>query len=778
MDRLIEPRGLPVPAALEPGQARPLGATPDVAGVNFAVFSEHAESIELCLFDDDGRRELRRYRLPARSGHVWHGRLAGAGPGLVYGYRAYGPYRPEHGQRFNPHKLLLDPYARQAVGHLAWCDDVFGYQPDHPDLDLSFSTTDDSRSVPKARVATPAPAAAAGRRPRIAPEDTVLYEVHVRGTTMRHPDVAPAQRGTYAGLASDPVIRHLHRLGATTLSLLPVHFHISERRLVAHDLSNYWGYNSLGYFCPHPAYASGAPGVSAEAEFRAMVDTLHRAGLEVVLDVVFNHTAETDELGPTLSLRGLDNRSYYRCRTDAPRYYDNFSGCGNTLNLAHPNVLQMVLDSLRYWAGPMGVDGFRFDLASCLARTSHGFDPLAPFLQAIAQDPLLGEVKLIAEPWDCAPDGHQMGRFPAGWLEWNDRYRDAVRGYWLAGNGQRDELARRLTASADCFGRPGRGPSASVNFVTAHDGFTLADLVSYRQRRNEANGEGNRDGSSNNLSCNCGVEGQSSDPDVLAQRRQLSRAVLATLILSQGTPMITAGDELGRTQQGNNNAYCQDNAISWVDWERADDELTGFVAELIRLRRTIGPFDPDRWVPEPVDVDARPRIDWFGPDGQPMQTADWHDRGGHALGCRIESAQRDAAAVLLMNAAEEPVRFTLPDGRWKVLIDSAAEPSGGAGAMDDGHRATYHLTARTVVLLQALSPGPSPTGVGEGREEAPLSHLPDEGEDGTPLSHLPVEGEDGTPLSHLPVEGEDGTPLSRLRERGGGEGRGDAQEPA
>jgi glycogen operon protein len=684
-----------LPAKLQHGHARRLGATPDPDGVNFAVFSEHAESIELCLFDASGAHELRRYRLPARSGHVWHGHLAGAGPGLVYGYRAHGPYQPAQGHRFNPNKLLLDPYARQTVGELTWCNEVLGYQPDHPEQDLSFSTTDSSRSVPKDRVAR-LPGPVDEPRPRVAPKDTVLYELHVRGYTMQHPDVAPAHRGTYAGLTGDAVIRHLQRLGVTTLSLLPVHLHVSERRLVAQRLSNYWGYNSLGNFCPHPGYASGAPGVTPQDEFRAMVRRLHQAGLEVVLDVVFNHTAESDELGPTLSLRGLDNLSYYRCKAESPRYYENFSGCGNTLNLAHPNVLQLVLDSLRYWAESMGVDGFRFDLATSLGRTSREFDPAAAFFQAVAQDPVLSHVKLIAEPWDCAPDGYQLGRFPVGWLEWNDRYRDAVRGYWLMRNGQRDELARRLTASADRFDARGRRPSASVNFVTAHDGFVLADLVSYRQRHNEANGEANLDGASQNLSCNCGVEGPSSDPDVLEQRRRLRRALLATLMFSQGTPMLTAGDELGRTQLGNNNAYCQDNPVSWIDWERADQELIGFVAELIGVRRELPPFDPDRWYPERTGPGAGPRIDWLAPDGRPMRTADWHDRAGHALGCRIESGH-GPAAMLLFNAAAQCVRFSLAGGPWRVLIDSSRPERASQAAPP--HQASYPLEGQTLALL-------------------------------------------------------------------------------
>jgi glycogen operon protein len=698
MERLDARRGWP--ASLQPGRARPLGATPDATGVNFAVFSEHAEAIELCLFDDEGAHELRRYRLPERSGHVWHGRLDGARPGLVYGYRAYGPYRPREGHRFNPNKLLLDPYARQTVGQLAWSDDVLGYSTQDPDLDLSFSPVDDSRSVPKGRVVEAAPLEEADPRPRIAPADTVLYEVHVRGATMQLDRVDAPLRGTYAGLASEPMVRHLQRLGVTTLSLLPVHLHVSERRLVARGLRNYWGYNTLAFFCPHPGYATQAAGVSPREEFRAMVRSLHRAGLEVVLDVVFNHTAESDELGPTLSLRGLDNLSYYHCRADAPRYYENFSGCGNTLNLQHPAVLQLVMDSLRYWAGPMGVDGFRFDLAAALGRGPRGFDPFAPLFQAIAQDPLLAEVKLIAEPWDVGPDGYQLGRFPAGWHEWNDRYRDAVRGFWLTRSGRRDELARRLTASADCFVARGRAPSASVNFVSAHDGFTLADLVSYRSRHNEANGESNHDGTSHNLSCNCGVEGPSDDPDVQAQRRRLSRALLATLMLSQGTPMLTAGDELGRSQRGNNNAYCQDNPVSWIDWQRPDQELIDFVAALSAARRAHGPFDPACWYAERA-AGTGPGIDWFGPDGRPMQTADWHDREQHALGCRIDDG-RGRACLLLLNASPASIPFALPEGRWRAVVDSSARRQAGPGEAREG---AFAVQGQTLVLM-TLTPGP------------------------------------------------------------------------
>ncbi len=683
-------------AALERGRPVPLGATPDADGVNFAVFSQHAEAVELCLFDAHGAQALARHRLPARSGHVWHGYLPGARPGCVYGFRAHGPYRPADGHRFNPNKLLLDPYARRTVGELAWCDDVLGYQAGHADRDLSFSTADDWRSVPKACVAAPLAEPARERRPQIAPEDTVLYELHVRGFTMRHPDVPAALRGTYAGLASEAATGHLRRLGVTTLSLLPVHWHVSERRLHAHGLRNYWGYNSLGYFCPHPGYASSQNGAGPEAEFRSMVRALHQAGLEVVLDVVFNHTAESDELGPTLSLRGLDNLSYYRCRPGAARAYENFSGCGNTLNIAHPNVLQLVMDSLRYWVQAMGVDGFRFDLAPALARGPHGFDANAALLQAIAQDPVLAGVKLIAEPWDCGPGGHQLGQFPVGWLEWNDRFRDAARGYWLMRDGRRDELARRLTASAECFKAPGRPPTASVNFITAHDGFTLTDLVQYERRHNEANGEANRDGAADNLSCNCGVEGPSGDTRVREQRERLQRALLATLLLAQGTPMLTAGDELGRTQHGNNNAYCQDNEISWLAWPGADPALASFVSELIALRRALRPMDSGRWYADAHPAESRCALAWLRADGAPMAAEDWHRRGEPALGCRVLGAERDV--LLLFNASAQPIEFVLPHGSWQPRLVSAREGGDVAAAGPDARR--FPLAAHAVAVLQ------------------------------------------------------------------------------
>ena len=691
-------------AALERGAPAPLGARADGHGVNFAVFSEHAQRIELCTFDAGGTHELRRYDLPARTGHIWHGYLAGARPGLVYGYRAHGPYRPMDGHRFNPNKLLLDPYARGTVGQLQWGDQVLGYQHGHADRDLSFSAADSAASVPKACVTREPDPVPGGTRPRIPAQDTVLYELHVRGYTMLHPKVEPGLRGTYAGLGSEAVIRHLQRLGVTTLQLLPVHLHVRERRLHDRGLQNYWGYNTLGFFCPHPGYGSPAGGACLATQFRSMVRALHAAGLEVLIDVVFNHTAESDELGPTLSFRGLDNRNYYRTRRGSPNEYENFSGCGNTLNLAHPNVLQMVLDCLRYWACAMEVDGFRFDLAAALGRGADGFDPACAFFQAIAQDPLLSQLKLVAEPWDCGADGYQLGRFPVGWLEWNDRFRDCARGYWLMQDARRDELARRLTASADRFDTPGRAPWASVNYVAAHDGFTLADLVQYEHRHNEANGEDNRDGAAHNLSCSCGIEGATDDAAVLEKRRRLKRALLATLLLAQGTPMLTAGDESGRSQQGNNNAYCQDNEISWLNWQGADAGLEDFVAGLIRLRRTLRPLDARRWYPEYGAHGAGPPLQWLRPDASPMGHQDWHDRASPAFGCRVAGpGVAPGELLILLNAGPEPVDFSLPPGAWRLCLDSSLDQ--GVPRVDEPHRGGFALRPHAAALMQRTDNG-------------------------------------------------------------------------
>ena len=655
---------------IEPGRAWPLGASCDTRGVNIAVFSEHAESIELCAFDAAGERELWRQALPARSGDVWHGHLAGAGAGLVYALRALGPFRPEAGHRFDAQRALLDPYAREIVGDVA--------------------------SGLKARVVAPL-VADDEPRPSTPLAATLLYELHVKGFTQLHPGVPEALRGSYAGLASEAAIGHLQRLGVTAVSLLPVQQHVDEERLLRLGLCNYWGYNPIGFFAVEPRLASGAGGISPRAEFRAMVRRLHAAGIEVILDVVFNHTAESDESGPTLSFRGLDNASYYRLRRDAAALYENPSGCGNALDLRHPRVLQLVMDALRYWAGEMRVDGFRFDLAPVLAREPEDFDANAAFLRAVAQDPLLAGLKLIAEPWDDGESGYRLGQFPRGWLEWNDRFRDGARAFWLGHATTRGELARRLAGSADVFDSRGREPSASVNYVVAHDGFTLRDLVCYEQRHNEANGEGNRDGHAHNLSCNGGVEGEADDPAIDVLRGRLQRALLATTLLAQGTPMLCAGDELGHSQGGNNNAYCQDNATSWIDWSKGDAALLDFTARLIGLRQRLRPLG-DRWHRGVPGADGSIDLDWLQADGTALAEADWRNAGQRVFGARIGAPGSGAGPLLLLcNGAAGDCPFSLPTGRWKLLLNSAVS-SGDAG---ETVAEVCPLSAHSIVLLAA-----------------------------------------------------------------------------
>ena len=660
---------------LSAGRPWPLGASVDALGVNFAVFSAHATAMELCLYSDDGSTEMARLPLPARSGDVWHGHVRGAAAGLVYGLRAHGPWLPQHGHRFNPRKLLLDPYARETVGALEWSQALL--DPD----------ADNGATALKARVVHDRFDWQGDAPPATPWEDSVIYELHVRGFSKRHPGVPEAHRGTYAGLASDAALSHLQRLGITAVSLLPVHHFIDEERLARMGLRNHWGYNSLGFFCPEPRYANeSSDGRAVRDEFRQMVRRLHAAGIEVILDVVYNHTAETDEFGPTLSWRGLDNASYYRLVHGHEQHYVNDTGCGNTLDLSHPRVLQMVADSLRYWVQEMHVDGFRFDLATVLGRTRHGFERHAAFFACLAQDPVLASVKLIAEPWDIGPGGYQLGHFPPGWVEWNDRYRDTMRAWWLGADCTRGEFARRLCASSDLFDKRGRAPSASLNYIVSHDGFTLRDLVSYDLRHNQANGEDNRDGHGHNLSWNCGVEGPTDDPRVLALRARLQRALLATLLLSQGTPMLAAGDELGHSQGGNNNPYCQDNATTWIDWSVADDALTDFCARLIALRHHLQPL-PDVWQGET-------NLRWQLPDGHPPGHADWNDHAQRGIGVRIDRPGRSSQPLLLLfNPGDHERMFRLPPGNWQTLLDSSTEAP--AAAKD-----TCAMPARSLLLLQ------------------------------------------------------------------------------
>jgi len=672
-----------LPDSVLDGRHEPLGAHARDGGVNFAVFSEHAERVELCLFDAAGQRELRRYALSGPVDGVFHGFLPGVGAGLVYGLRAHGPYAPEQGHRFNPHKLLLDPYAREIVGHFAWRAEHHGYELGHPDGPRSFDARDNGVHALKSRVAPP-PAAPSPRAnaPRIAPADAVLYEVHVKGFSMQHPQIPAQLRGTYAGLAHPAAIAHFKRLGVTTLSLLPVQYCIPEPHLADKGLPNYWGYNTLGFFCADPRLAQAAhrddPTAVAD-EFRAMVRALHDAGLEVVLDVVYNHTPEGNEFGPSLSLRGLDNRSYYRLAHDDPARCENLTGCGNTLNCQHPRVTQFVLDSLRHWVEDMGVDGFRFDLAPVLGRTQHGFEPQAAFFTALRQDPLLAGVHLIAEPWDAAYDGYQVGRFPGRFLEWNDKFRDAVRGYWLGRGVSRGELARRFTASSDLFRHAQRAPTASVNFVSVHDGWVLADVVAYEAKHNEANGEGNRDGRDGELSANFGAEGATSDPQILATRVKVRHAMLATLLLAQGTPMLCAGDEIANTQQGNNNAYCQDNATTWLDWAAADAETEALVAELLALRREEPLLRLGRWFAPPPGGPGDAAIAWFNAGGHEMQPHDWHAAGSLAFGAQLRAAGAAHPLLMLIFNPEPKVHaFALANGPWRLALDSSRrlQPSG------------------------------------------------------------------------------------------------------
>lgn len=681
------------------GRPWPLGARWDGRGVNFAVFSAHAQSIELCLFDDSGRHELSRTALPGHTQDVWHGWIPGAAPGLVYGLRAHGPWRPDRGHRFNPHKLLLDPWAREIIGNFEWRAEHFGADPSHPH---HMDTRDNAAHALKSRVVDARFDWGVDERPHTPLAKTVLYELHVKGFTKTHPGVPEALRGTFAGLASDAALSHLTRLGVTAVSLLPVQQHIDEHRLVRQGLTNYWGYNTIGFFCPNPRLSCGGGTGSARDEFRTMVRRLHAAGIEVILDVVFNHTCEGAEPGPTLSWRGLDNASWYRLPHDRPDRYENYSGCGNTLDLRHPRVLQFVMDCLRFWAQEMHVDGFRFDLAPVLGRGDHGFDPHGAFFKTVAQDPVLAGVKLIAEPWDIGPGGYQMGGFPRGWLEWNDRFRDTMRNWWLRGMGTRGEFAQRLCASSDVFHRQHRAPHESVNYVVAHDGFTLRDLVSYEHRHNEANGEGNHDGHAHNLSCNFGVEGATERADVIAVRERVQRAMLASLLWSQGTPMLAAGDELGHSQGGNNNPYCQDNSTSWIDWSRADAALIELTARLLRLRRERRLFD-DHWHTGLPDTRGVNDLQWLGADGQALQGDAWQRHDDHCLGALLGRSGRRARAddgplLLLVNGAAQERVFALPSGRWHVLLDSTHADGTPATLLHDvpDH---YPLPARSVTLL-------------------------------------------------------------------------------
>ena len=691
-----------------PGRAYPLGATWDGQGVNFALFSKHADSVELCIFDDNGRHERQRIVLRERTNDVWHCYLPQARPGMAYGYRVHGPYKPEEGHRFNPHKLLVDPYAKDLVGQLRWGDALYGYPVGSKREDLALDRRDSAALMPKGRVLETAFTWGDDRCPEVPWQDMVIYELHVRGFTMTHPEVPDNQRGTYAALGCAPVVEYLQRLGVTTIELLPVHAYLNDRHLAEKGLQNYWGYNSLGYFAPEMRYSASRK----VKEFKTMVKTLHSAGIEVILDVVYNHTCEGNQLGPTLSMRGVDNASYYILNQDNRRYYDDFTGCGNTVNLEHPRALQLVMDSLRYWAEEMHVDGFRFDLASALAREAGKVENLGGFFDAIRQDPTLNRVKLIAEPWDLGLGGYQVGNFPPGWAEWNDRYRDGVRGWWKGDSGVVGDLAHRLAGSQDLYGWSGKGPHASINFITAHDGFTLNDLVSYNDKHNEANGEDNRDGNNNNLSWNCGAEGLTDDAEINTLRERQKRNLLATLLLSQGVPMLLSGDERGHSQRGNNNVYCQDNELAWLDWtpQPEREALRSFVAELVHIRRTHPSFRRRTFFRGQPMLDGAPKdVIWLKPDGSEMGQPDWNDGNVRCLGMLVSGtgivdvgsrgdALEDDDFLLLLNAYHEAIPFVAParkgDG-WTCLVDTAgARPSPVLPAGE-----VWPLQGRSLVLL-------------------------------------------------------------------------------
>jgi glycogen operon protein len=661
---------------LSSGAPHPLGATWDGRGTNFALFSANAQKVELCLFDSQGRRELERLVLPERTEDVWHGYLNDVAPGQLYGYRVHGPYEPERGFRFNAHKLLVDPYAKRLAGRLVWSDAHFAYRAGGPRADLSFDRRDNARGMPKAVVIDEAFTWGEEHPPLVPWEETVIYEAHVKGLTQLREDVPRAWRGSFRGLAAPAVIDHLKRLGVTTIELLPIHAFVDDRHLVERGLNNYWGYNTLCFFAPEARYA---PDNTLDT-FRSTVSRLHDAGIEIILDVVYNHTAEGNHLGPTLSFRGIDNTSYYWLRPDEPRYYDDFTGTGNSLNLTHPRVLQMVMDSLRYWVEVCHVDGFRFDLASTLGRGANGFDGGAAFFAAIRQDPLLAAVKLIAEPWDIGPGGYRVGGMPAGWSEWNDQYRRTLRRYWAGEGNLVGEVSRRMTGSADLFNHDGRSPRASINHITVHDGFTLTDLVSYNQKHNEANGEENRDGSDDNQSTNCGHEGPTNDPKVLECRRLLRRNFLTSLFLAHGVPLLLAGDEVGNSQNGNNNAYCQDDEIGWVDWSglgRDDEDMTGLVGQLTELRRRFPQLRPRHWVDGRRD-DGSFGVLWLTPQATEMTEADWNFPEGRFLSYVLGPLESGQPAIyVVLNAAMDTIEFTLPTlpdyKNWTAHLNTAVK---------------------------------------------------------------------------------------------------------
>jgi glycogen operon protein len=705
-----------------PGRPYPLGATWDGAGVNFALFSEHATKVALCLFDDrDAGTEAERVPVKEHDHQVWHCYLPDVIPAQLYGYRVDGPYDPAKGHRFNPNKIVLDPYAKAIGRDLRWDDTLFGYKIGDPAADLSFDDRDNAAHAPLAAVLEPAFTWGDDRPPRTPWHKTLIYELHVKGFTQRLPGVPEELRGTYGGLATEAAIEHLRSLNVTAVELMPVHHHVDDRHLIASGRTNYWGYNTLAFFAPDLRYASAPSPCKSVAELKMMVRSLHAAGIEVILDVVYNHTAEGNQMGATLSMRGVDNASYYRLSPQDPRYYMDFTGCGNTLNMMHPRVLQLIMDSLRYWVLEMHVDGFRFDLASTLARELFEVDKLGAFFDIIHQDPVLSQVKLIAEPWDVGAGGYQVGNFPVLWTEWNGKYRDCVRRFWKGEGGTASEMATRLSGSSDLYQHDGRHPYASIDFITCHDGFTFQDLVSYNQKHNEANGEGNKDGTDNNDSWNCGAEGPTNDPAVLALRARQKRNLIATLLLSQGVPMILGGDELSHTQQGNNNAYCQDNEIAWLNWDLDDERkaFLEFVRILTRIRLEQPVFQRRRFFQgRPIRGEGISDVSWFQPSGQEMSDQDWNAGFARCLGMRLAGDQIGEADergdpiegdtfLLLFNAHHEGIPFTLPATRpehyWETVLDTAAGPVPAGAPPSFGAGQQYALQPRSVAVLRTRS---------------------------------------------------------------------------
>jgi isoamylase len=697
-----------------PGSPFPLGATWDGAGVNFALYAENATGVDLCLFNENNTTESERIRITEVSHHAWHIYLPGVKPGQLYGYRVYGPYEPENGHRFNPNKLLIDPYAKAIAGSVVWNDALFGYELGHPDADLSFSDVDSAPFVPKSVVIDPHFDWDGDRRLNIPYHHTIIYEAHVKGLTKLHPGIPEQIRGTYAAIAHPVTINYLKELGITAIELMPIHYFITDRHLEEKGLANYWGYNTIGFFAPDVRYSKSGVRGEQVAEFKNMVKELHKAGIEVILDVVYNHTGEGNHMGPTLSFRGIDNACYYRL-TEDKRYCMDYTGTGNTLNAQLPSVLRLIMDSLRYWILEMHVDGFRFDLAATLARELHEVDRLGSFFDIIHQDPVISQVKLIAEPWDIGEGGYQVGKFPPGWAEWNGKYRDCVRDYWRGADSMLGEFALRFTGSPDLYKDDYRRPTASVNFVTAHDGFTLNDLVSYNEKHNEANGEDNNDGESTNRSWNCGAEGDTDNPEILALRQKQKRNLLTTLFLSQGVPMVVAGDELSRTQGGNNNAYCQDNEVSWINWDKADHDLLEFTKKLIALYRNHPVFSRRRWFQgQPIKGVGIEDIAWFLPDGSEMTEENWTNDfakslavylNGHGLRSLDEKGQKilDDDFYVIFNAHHDALDFILPDEKygdeWTRVLDTdenKIEEQGQVYSAGD----VIHVKGRSVVLFK------------------------------------------------------------------------------